>query len=285
MASIRNWYPEIPIYLIKDVLTGEFNTKKIEKNFNVSIANFPIKNFGWGISKLEPYFIEEKIRCLILDSDIVFLGKVLDYLDKYEEDFVVSKQEVKDCNTDWFKRTYYNIVNIQDKIDRTFEYKGYVFNTGQIVCNTGKYSRSDFEKFIDWKEPPIVKNSEVFSCADQGILNYYLPTQENSMKISIGKANFMIWGNSPLVKELDFDIIKNREGYPKLIHWAGGIRDLKKLNGSDILLYYQKLYYNRILFGKFKRSLFNLRFAMLGHLKQINRKHNIKTRLRQKLNF
>lgn len=279
VASIRTWYPNIPIYLIKDILVGNFNTAILEKRFNVSIANFPIRKFGWGISKLEPYFIEEKTRCLIIDSDIVFLGKVIDYLNQFDEDFVISKEEIKDCNTEWFKKTYYDLESIHEKIDPNFEFEGYSFNTGQIVCNTGKYCRSDFEKFIDWKEPPNIKNSEVFSCADQGILNYFLPAQAKLKKIVIGKADFMIWGNSTQVEELDIVKIKNGEGYPKLIHWAGAIRDLKQFNRPDILLHYQKLYYDRIQFGKWKRILFNLKFEKISRLKYLNRKYRIKSRI------
>src|SRR5690606_32102671 len=149
-------------------------------------------------------------------------------------------------------------------------------------CNTGLYSRLDFEKYIHWGEPPIIKNIEVFSCADQGILNYFLPLQESLKKISIGKASFMIWGNSLCVKELDLDKIKKGDGYPKLIHWAGGIKEIKQFNRLDILMYYQKLYYDRIPFGKWKRILFNLKLEKVGWLKRFNRKYNIKARILRK---
>lgn len=37
VASIRFWYPHIPIFLIKDIFKGDFNTTEIEKNFNVNV--------------------------------------------------------------------------------------------------------------------------------------------------------------------------------------------------------------------------------------------------------
>ena len=37
VASIRYWYPDIPIYLIKDEVDGSFSTREIERIWNVGV--------------------------------------------------------------------------------------------------------------------------------------------------------------------------------------------------------------------------------------------------------
>ncbi|WP_162558660.1 glycosyltransferase [Robertkochia solimangrovi] len=262
VASIRYWYPQIPIFLIKDLSSGQFDTSFLEYKFNVDIAKFPIDKFGWGVSKLEPYFIEEKVRCLILDSDIVFLGKVIDYLNIYEETIVVSSDGIKDETSAWFKRTYYDLHQINSKIDPDFKYPGFTFNTGQLVVDTNLLSRSDFDFAIEWSTPPKVKQPEIFACADQGILNYYLPYLEQQGNLKIAKSSFKIWGNSPEVNTIDLKIIQRKEGYPKLIHWAGGFRFMEQLNRRDVIEFYQKEYYSRFSFGELRRKIENFKLTI-----------------------
>ena len=56
IASIRYWYPQIPILLIKDHGMGAFDTNTVEKVWNVNIFDTQKKQFGWGYGKLEPLF-------------------------------------------------------------------------------------------------------------------------------------------------------------------------------------------------------------------------------------
>ena len=193
VASVRKWYPEIPIFLIKDLAKGDFNTSEMEKNFNVQIANFNLKKFGWGVSKFEPYFLDEDLRCLILDSDIIFLGKVIDYLEEFSEDFVISEAAVADVTSDIFKRNYYNLDLINEQFDPNFTYPNYVFNTGQLVCNTHIFKRADLSDFIHYDQnvAPTLKHRKVFACADQGILNYLLPKKERLKEITVGRL--ILW--------------------------------------------------------------------------------------------
>ncbi len=61
VASIRYWYPNIPIVLIKDLKSGNFNSTELEKKFNVSVFPQNAKSYGWGFSKFEVFFQKEKI--------------------------------------------------------------------------------------------------------------------------------------------------------------------------------------------------------------------------------
>ena len=241
VASIRKWYPTIEIYLIKDNLAGGFNSEELEKKYDVKIANYEYDRFGWGVSKFEPYFDNEKRKFLILDSDTVFLGHVIEYLDKFSQPFVISANYFEDCNTPIIKRSYYNIDKIQTELDSEFSYPGYVFNTGQIVGTSGIFNKRDFNEFIEWGNPSKLRMPHILSNADQGILNYFFHKQEKRGLIEIGKADFMIWGYDKNVNDFGLDEIINGKGYPKLIHWAGNINNFDALLRQDIIEYYQKL--------------------------------------------
>lgn len=257
VASIRKWYPTIPIFLIKDIYAGKFCTRELENYYNVKIFETQIKKFGWGVSKLEPYFISESEKVLILDSDIVFIGPLLSKLEKQNEDFIVSADYIDQnaIHSDWMKRTYYDLSQIQLSVNKNFVYPGYVFNTGQLVATTNLLQRTDFNNLIKFTDPPVIINKKTFACADQGILNYLLPALKS--KISIGLSDFKIWSNSPKAKEIELEKILANE-YQYLIHWAGGNpRYIKKMQRADILLFFQKLYYSKIPLGKQKQILFN----------------------------
>ena len=50
VASIRYWYSDIPIVLIKDLMNGDFDTTEVEKHFNVSLYEQKVRAYGWGFS-------------------------------------------------------------------------------------------------------------------------------------------------------------------------------------------------------------------------------------------
>jgi hypothetical protein len=259
IASIRKWYPFIEIYLIKDKLAGNFSTQELEKKYDVKIANYECDKFGWGVSKLEPYFEKESRKFLVLDSDIVFLGYVLEYLDTFNQPFVVAADYFVNGKLTMIKRTYYDIDIIQSELDSDFKYPGYVFNTGQIVGTSGIFNKSDFNEFIEWGNPPKLLMSNMLSNADQGILNYFFHKQEQKGKLEIGKGDYMVWGYNEHVNDFDLEKIINGQGYGKLIHWAGNINNFNSMFRQDIIDYYQNLYYEDVRYGSLKRFIENKR--------------------------
>mgnify|MGYP000034963464 CR=1 FL=1 len=84
VASIRFWYPNIQITLIKDVNKGNFDISYLEKKFNVQVFNSNEK-YGWGYGKLEPLFLSREESFLVLDSDTVLTGPVLDLVKNVAE--------------------------------------------------------------------------------------------------------------------------------------------------------------------------------------------------------
>ena len=196
VASIRYWYPEIPIYLIKDYLNGDFNTDEIEDVWNVGVFETSRKTFGWGFSKLEPLFNKATERFLILDSDIVFTGRVLDYLNEFDSDFVVQFENQTESE---IERLYFSIKQLKSW-DPDFAFPNYTFNSGQIVATGGLINRNDFDPLINWSGLRLsLKHPEVFTMGgDQGILNYVLLKKASQNAISISRVPFMKWHEEEL---------------------------------------------------------------------------------------
>src|SRR5215831_7303696 len=96
VASVRFWYPHVPIWLLKDQQHGNFSTSEIEKYWNVRVYPTSRKKFGWGVGKLEVMTELRRRRLLLLDSDTVFAGRVLNLLENFDEDLIV---ENNDCHS------------------------------------------------------------------------------------------------------------------------------------------------------------------------------------------
>ncbi len=98
VASIRRWYPEMPISLVKDEANGAYSTRELEEAWDVSIFQATIRCTDKGWTKLDPLFQESRKRCLVLDSDIVFLGRVIETLEASTR-ISWSRAEVRDRRT------------------------------------------------------------------------------------------------------------------------------------------------------------------------------------------
>ena len=52
ITSIRHWYPDVPVTLIKDRTLGEFSTEEIERCWKVSSMSFANDRCGLGFAKI-----------------------------------------------------------------------------------------------------------------------------------------------------------------------------------------------------------------------------------------
>lgn len=57
VSNFREYYPLIPITLIKDKYYGDFYTNDIEEHYNVDVMDVGNRVFSWGFAKLEPLFL------------------------------------------------------------------------------------------------------------------------------------------------------------------------------------------------------------------------------------
>ncbi len=251
VASIRYWYPEIPIYLIKDHYNGEFSTAEIERVWNVGIFETPHRQFGWGMSKLEPVFSERDVRMLILDSDTVFTGKVLERLEQHTADFVVSIETQPPAR---LQEIYFDLDKLKE-FDPAFSFGGQVFNTGQYVATGGLLNREDFAAVSWTTAPPSLKYPQIFKNGDQGVLNYVLLKKVARGELTLAGDPFMRWPQDGL-DDIDLAKLAADSPYTEVIHWAGLTRPrLRSMNRADILRFFENFYYSPIRFGKTKNRL------------------------------
>ncbi len=242
VTSIRQFYPDIPITLIKDELNGAFDTAELESLFGVEIFETPAKRFGWGMAKLEPLFLPYHERCLILDSDTVFLGPVLDRLEASNADFVV---ELCDHDADDIRAHYFDLDMLATRYP-DFRYPGYVFNTGQLVARTGILRQDDFEPFITFSEPREQLADDIFAPSEQGILNYVLFDKQQRGEVSIERVKFMKWPPAVKPGSIRLDQL-DRGGYPFLLHWAGPKRSALAAHPlGEVLKYFEVQYYRKL---------------------------------------
>ncbi len=244
IASVRYWYPDIPIYLIKDTGAGYFSTKLVEKKWSVNIFETHKKSFGWGYGKLEPLFIQDDASFLVLDADTVFTGPVVDKVKDIQAQFIVDDEEQPASR---FNEIYYNLERINE-IAVDFKYPGYSFNSGQWFGTSGIVSREDFAKTLDWTDPPKPKFPDIVFNGDQANLNFVFHLKEQTEQLSISRTKLMIWPNAGNADFLNLAHIKAKQtNNAFVIHWAGmKFKKITTLPRADILQFYKKFYYTKM---------------------------------------
>ena len=237
---------------MKDEVNGRFETTEIEQAFDVQRWPTRERRFGWGFIKLEPLFDESKTRYLMLDSDIVFLGPVIDALEAFDTDFVV-QQEVQPAHD--VPDLYFDPAKIRSSFNASMRDPAFTFNSGQYVATSGLIRREDFAKLVVWSEPRRVRYVDMFNPGDQGVLNYVVLQRMAEGAITVARTPFMKWGREEMA-EFDLSLLNDGSPYPFVIHWAG----LKKLRlrhmlRADILRHFERAYYAGIPQGRARHWL------------------------------
>lgn len=255
VASIRYWYPEIDILLLKDTIKGDFSLHEFETFWNCKIFPTTLDKFGWPWSKLAVLLEAKRNRYLFLDSDIVLLGPILDVLNTFQEDFVVTGVEIQDENNPLISRDYIDMEKIKH-FDAQYQYPGYGFNGGQIVMTSGIFTKEYLSSAIDFGDKISNKRPDIFKHGDQGCLNYLFTKAAMEQKISLRYHDFWIWPGVERANEIDLLKIIAKEGYPYLMHWAG-IKpvDFRKYLRYDLIQFYENYYYSVIPLGKIKQYI------------------------------
>src|SRR5262249_55283988 len=158
--------------------------------------------------------------------------RVLGTIERMSASFVVSKRSA-DTSKPEFRNAYFNLEKLR-KIDPQFEFPGFAFNTGVWVGTSGLLRRELFDPHIVWGSPIALRRPDIFSCADQGLLNYVLLSAVRRGKITLETAEFMLWGQSKQMANVSWKSIEHREGVPFVAHYAGAKpASLREFIGCD----------------------------------------------------
>lgn len=263
VASIRYWYPHITIRLLVDQGSGNIDTSELIALGMPPKANYYV-HYRNHLAKIEALFLTDYDRILLLDADTVLLGPLLNYLEQYTGDLVVSSDDSTDPRvanpySEYIQSVYYDFGRLL-ALDPDFRYPGYTFNTGQMVIATGTFTREDFKDFVDQEvSPPRLRyQNTTFKCGEQGLLNYVAAKLAAQKRLTITRPNgfYCLPGESCIPSLAS---IRKRNGIPRVLHWVGPKFSCPYFfPNRDILLFYQRVYYEHFAWSRIRRSAVNL---------------------------
>jgi hypothetical protein len=245
VASVRFFYPTIPVRLLIGGPLRRGLENELHSYYDVEAADLPRGDYGWGFVKLEPLFGPSGERFLVMDSDTVFTGPVLNLWKQSDAPFLVDDEQQSDADT---RRLYYDWEKVRS-IDPMASPPRFVFNSGQWFGTAGVLTRDDFAPWLEWTMPRTLRHPKHFMPGDQGILNYVLNQKVVLHGLRVERRKIMRWpGHS--MHGLDAERVSKRAAEPIVVHWAG----MKKARhgrmvGADLLAHFEKEYYRRLSAG------------------------------------
>jgi len=259
VASIRHFYPDVPIKLLVGGKIESGLMDELERIWNVQDSGIPAGEWGWGFVKLEPLFRRTKERFLVLDSDTAFCGPVLDAWAQCTGDFLVVEEEQNEADT---HQLYYDWRKVA-AVDPGARPPQFVFNSGQWFGTSGLLSRQDFAPLVDWSTmPPKLRHPELFMPGDQGVLNYVLNQKAQLEGLKVDRQLIMRWPGDGM-EGIDAEAIVDGRAPALIVHWAGFKgRRLSDFPGSDLLRYFEARYYEHSPGGAALRSLRSVKYPM-----------------------
>jgi hypothetical protein len=258
VASVRHFYPNIPIRLLVGGRLQRGLADELQQYWNVGTADLPRGDYGWGFVKLEPLFGQPGEKFLVLDSDTVLTGQVLDIWNEFPAPFLVDDEKQSEAETN---RLYYDWEKVRE-IDQDARRPEFVFNSGQWFGTAGVLTRDNFAPWLEWTMPRTLCHPEHFMPGDQGILNYVLNQKAATDGLHVERRQIMRWPKHSM-NGLDAETVSKRVAGPLVVHWAGMKRIRQRdMIGADLLAYFEKEYYQRLPAGKARRFFAGWRDAL-----------------------
>lgn len=270
VASIRFFYPQIPIRLLVGGRLQRGLSAELQKYWDVRIAELPVTgHYGWGFVKLEPLFGRPGERFLVLDSDTVFTGPVLDTSNGCQAPFLVDDETTSEEDT---KQLYYDWEKVR-VVDEIASPPRFVFNTGQWFGTAGVLTRDDFAPWVEWTMPRRLRYPNTFMCGEQGVLNYMLNRKTALQSLVVERRKIMRWPAHSM-EGLDVRAVTGGTAPVRVVHWAG-IKAARQRDmvGADLLAFFEKIYYERLPAGHTRRVLAGCRETLSYCM------HNLKVKL------
>jgi hypothetical protein len=265
VASVRYFYPEIPIRLLVGGSLQRGLEDELQLYWNVRSADLPMAgDYGWGFVKLEVLFGPSGERFLVLDSDTVLTGQILDVWSNSRAQFLVDDEKQSEANT---KRLYYDWEKVR-MIDPRAQPPRFVFNSGQWFGTAGVLTRADFVPWVEWTLPRKLRHPEHFMPGDQGILNYVFNQKAALEDLQVERRQIMRWPAYSM-EGLNADAVSRSAASPRIVHWAG----LKKARqremvGADLLTFFERVYYRRLPAGRARMILASCRHTLSHRLRE-----------------
>lgn len=245
VMSVRYWDRAIPITLIKDRSYGDFDTGELERCCGATVLVLENDRCGLGFAKLELLVRPIRERFLVLDADTVMCGPVVASLTRFREDFIVPAVPVDNPRLASFTRIYYD-PDLLGELDPRFHFPGFAFNTGVFVGTSGLIARAVFDPHLRWGSPVRLRAPQIFSCSDQGLLNYLLVKLAGEGAITMASARLMTWGFAAEAKRLNLKRIVEGRGYDFVLHYAGAKPgSVIEFPAPEVLLHFDRLYHRR----------------------------------------
>lgn len=270
VASIRYFYPDIPIRLLAGDILQHGLAGELHRYWGVELVDLPEGDYGWGLVKLEPLFGRPGESFMVVDVDTAFTGPVLDLRAQSDAPFFVDNEQLSDAD---FKRLYYDWDKLRE-IDPKVQSARSAFNVGQWFGTAGLVKREEFDAWVEWEMPRRLRYPDLFMGGDQGVMNYVILQKEAFEGLRIERRTIMRWpGHS--MEGLNAESVSKRTAPPLVIHWAGMKKPaLGDMVGGDILLFFEKFYYTHVPAAWLRRP-----FAICQHF-LIHWIHWVKVRIK-----
>jgi hypothetical protein len=275
VASIRYFYPDIPIRILAGSCIRRGLLEELRQYWDVTLAKIPVGDYGWGFVKLEVLFGPPGERFLVLDSDTVLTGPILDSWTDSDAPFLVDNEAQSESAT---KELYYDWRKVRE-IDVTAQPPRFVFNSGQWRGTAGILTRDDFAPWVEWTFPRRLRHPKYFMPGDQGILNYVLNQKAMLAGLRVECRSIMRWPGRDL-QGLDAAHLSRKAAQPFIVHWAGLKKArLAQMNSFDLLAFFEELYYRQLPGGAARRILAAYLHTLLFWLHEIQVRLRLRTRL------
>jgi len=251
VASIRYFYPDIPIQILAGDVIQSGLAPELQKYWDVGLVDLPVGDYGWGMVKLEPLFGPPGQKFMVADVDTVFTGRVLDVRAQSDAPFFVDDEQLSDADS---RRLYYDWDKLR-RVDPKVQSARTAFNVGQWFGTAGLVKREEFDSLIEWTLPRRLRHQEHFMGGDQGVMNYVLLQKEAFEGLRIERRAIMRWAGKGM-EGLDVESVANGTAAPLVIHWVGMKKTfLHNMVGGDLLQFFENFYYTRLPAGRLHRVL------------------------------
>jgi hypothetical protein len=275
VASIRYFYPQVPIKLLAGDILERGLAKELQKYWKVGVVDLPVGDYGSGFIKLEPLFGPVGQRFMVLDVDTVFAGKVLEHRAYSDAPFIVDDESLPDAN---LKRLYYDWDNLRE-LDPKVQPARKAFNTGQWFGVAGIIKREDFDRWVEWTLPRRLRYPDRFMTGDQGVQNYVMLQKEALEGLCIERRAVMHWPGHSMAG-IDAPSVANGVAPPVVVHWAGmKMMFLRNMAGSDLLEFFEAFYYSKLPGGQLRRLLALSRHVWLNLSFEVSRRVKLRRQI------